>query len=332
MNCSGCLKQIDYGGYCRKCLKDLFEGKKVVHVLPFNSPYKEDSDLYQERTKKLSISGVQAKYSMRLDDNKLVLTDKGGQYILKPIPVGQFKNLDQVPANEHLTMQLARQLFKITVPPNAIIHFSDNSPAYLVKRFDVKSDGSKYPQEDFAQIAQVTEETHGKNYKYDLSYEEIGLLIKRHIPTYAIELETFFRLVLFNYIFSNGDAHVKNFSAMLTEEGDHVLTPAYDLLCTRIHSPGEADMALTLFKDRFTEAYDALGFYTYDDFLEFGKVLGIKESRVVKIIEVFNGKEASIDGLVDASFLRNDLKEYYKQTYKDKLTRLKIVYSKDKQV
>lgn len=268
--------------------------------------------------------------SMRLDDNKLVLTDKGGQYILKPIPVGQFKNLDQAPANEHLTMQLAGQLFKISVPPNAIIHFNDNSPAYLVKRFDVKSDGSKYPQEDFAQIAEVTEETHGKNYKYDLSYEEIGLLIKRHIPTYAIELERFFRLVLFNYIFSNGDAHVKNFSAILTDEGDHVLTPAYDLLCTRIHSPVEADMALTLFKDRFTEAYNAHGFYTYGDFLEFGMVLGIKESRAVKIIEVFNGKEASIDGLVDASFLRNDLKEYYKQTYKDKLKRLKTVYSEAK--
>jgi hypothetical protein len=76
-------------------------------------------------------------------------------------------------------------------------------------------------------------------------------------------------------------------------------TPAYDLLCTRIHSPGEADMALMLFKDRFTEVYDAYGFYTYDDFLEFGKVLGIKESRVVKIIEEFNGKEESVDRLVE---------------------------------
>lgn len=328
MNCYGCLKQIDYTGYCRKCLKDLFEGKKVGPVLHFNSPYKEDSDLYQERTKKLSISGVQIKYSMRLDGNKLVLTDTGGQYILKPIPVGQFKNLDQAPANEHLTMQLAGQLFKITVPPNAIIHFNDNSPAYLVKRFDVKSDGSKYPQEDFAQIAQVTEETHGKNYKYDLSYEEIGLLIKRHIPTYPIEVEKYFRLVLFNYVFSNGDAHVKNFSAMLTDDGDHVLTPAYDLLCTRIHSPGEGDMALTLFKDRFSEAFDAHGFYTYDDFVEFGKVLGIKESRVVKIIEEFNGKEASIEKLVDASLLGDDIKIIYKNTYKDKMTRMLIRHKK----
>lgn len=339
MNCAGCLRQIDNAGYCRKCLQQLFAGKKVAHILPFNSPYKEDSDLYQERTKKLSIPGVQVKYSMRLDSKNLVLTDKGRQYILKPIPLGQFKNLDQAPANEHLTMQLAGQLFKIATRPNAIILFNDGTPAYLVKRFDVKSDtrpgsvgSSKYPQEDFAQIAQLTEETHGKNYKYDLSYEEIGLLIKRYIPMSAIELEKFFRLTLFNYIFSNGDAHVKNFSAIQTDEGDHVLTPAYDLVCTRIHSPGEADMALTLFKDRFSEAYDVYGFYTYDDFLEFGKVLGIKESRVVKIIGEFNGKEESIDKLVDASFLRDDLKGLYKQTYKDKLTRLKVVHSKVKKV
>jgi serine/threonine-protein kinase HipA len=324
MNCCGCLKQIDTAGYCRKCLKDLFEGKKIENVLPFNSPYKEESDLYRERTKKLSISGVQAKYSMRLERKDLVLTVKAGQYILKPIPAGQFKNLDQAPANEHLTMQLAGQIFKIAIPPNAIIHFSDNTPAYLVKRFDVKANGSKYAQEDFGQIAQVTEETHGKNYKYDLSYEEIGLLIKRHIPTYAIELEKFFRLVLFNYIFSNGDAHVKNFSAIQTDDGDHVLTPAYDLLCTRIHSPGEADMALTLFKDRFTEAYNAHGFYTYDDFLEFGKVLSIKESRVVKIIDEFSSKEEGIDRLADASFLNDEIKAFYKNAYKDKITRLKI--------
>ena len=67
-----------------------------------------------------------------------------------------------------------------------------------------------------------------------------------------------------------------------------------------------------------------------DDFLEFGKVLGIKESRVDKIIEAFDGKEESVDSLVDKSFLRDDLKEYYKQTYKDKLTRVKVVYLKAK--
>lgn len=322
MICSGCLRESDAAGYCKKCLKELFGGKKVDPVLPFNSPYTEDSDLYLDLTSKMSISGVQVKFSMRLQDKQLLLTHTAGQYILKPIPSGQFKNLDQAPANEHLTMQLARQLFKIAVPANAIIYFNDKSPAYLVKRFDVKQDGTKSQQEDFAQIAQITEETHGKNFKYDLSYEEIGELIKRHVSLYPVEIEKFFRLVLLNYIFSNGDAHAKNFSIIQIEEGDYILTPAYDLLCTRIHSPAESDMALMLLKDRFTETYDILGFYTRQDFLEFGRVLGIKESRVTKMIDEFKGKEDSIDSLVDRSFLKDQIKADYKHYYKDKIKRL----------
>jgi serine/threonine-protein kinase HipA len=323
MICPGCFQGIDTEGYCKKCLKNLFAGKKVAHVLPFNSPYKEDSDLYRDLTKKMSISGVQVKFSMRLKEDKLILTDKGGQYILKPIPTGQFNNLDQAPANEHLTMQLAKQLFNMDVPVNAIIYFNDASPAYLVKRFDVKADGSKFQQEDFAQIAQLSEETHGKNYKYDLSYEEIGTLIKRHISMYAFELEKFFRLILFNYIFSNGDAHVKNFSAMRTDAGDYMLTPAYDLLCTRIHSAQESDMALPLLKDRFTDAFQVQGFYTLPDFKEIGRVIGIKDSRVARIINEFNGKDESIDHLVDRSFLKDEIKVDFKSYYKDKLKRIK---------
>jgi serine/threonine-protein kinase HipA len=328
MICFGCFKENEVEGYCKKCLKELFDGKKVDHVLPFNSPFKEESNLYTNLTTKMSISGVQVKYSLKLADGKLMLTEKGGQYILKPVPVGQFKNLDQAPANEHLTMQLAKQFFKITVPANAIIYFQDGSPAYLVRRFDVKQDSTKYQQEDFAQIAQVTEATHGKNYKYDLSYEEIGNLIKQHIPTYKVEVEKFFRLVLFNYIFSNGDAHVKNFSVIQSDSGDYVLTPAYDLLCTRIHTPGENDMALMLFKDKFSEAYNAIGFYTEYDFLLFGKTLGIVENRVKKITDEFKENHEDISLLIDRSFLKNEIKESYKKFYNDRVKRLKMEWIK----
>jgi serine/threonine-protein kinase HipA len=48
-----------------------------------------------------------------------------------------------VPANEHLTMQIAGQLFGIAVPPNACVELSDGEPAYLVKRFDRRADGTK---------------------------------------------------------------------------------------------------------------------------------------------------------------------------------------------
>ena len=324
MTCPGCLTDIDDDGFCKKCLKELFNGKKVSPVLPFDPPFKEESGLYSEFAKTMSISGVQIKYLLKLEGENLKLTQQGGQYILKPVPSGPFKNLDQAPANEHLTMQIARQVFKISAPANAVIHFKDGSPAYLVKRFDLKSDGIKYQQEDFAQIAQLSEETHGKDYKYDMSYEEIGNLINQHIATHQVEMEKYFRLMLFNYTFSNGDAHVKNFSAMRTDMGDYVLTPAYDLLCTKLHSPGENDMALTLFKEVFSEAYQAIGFYIYFDFLRLGKKLGIREARAIRIIDEFRNERNEISDLIERSFLRRDTKDLYKEYYKDRTKRLKM--------
>jgi len=322
MICPGCLK-ASVEGYCKKCRSELFDGKKVSSILSFNSPHKKDSDTFSEHTKKISISGVQVKYSLKLENNELQLTETCGQYILKPVPIGTFKHLAQTPANEHLTMQIARQVYKLKVPPNAIIFFKDGSPAYLVRRFD-QSETGKLQQEDFAQIAQMTSETHGENYKYDLSYEEIAELIKRYIPTYRIEIEKFLRMILFNYVFSNGDAHLKNFSAIQTSQGDYVLTPAYDLLCTKIHSPNESDMALSLFKDGFSKAYEAHGFYTYPDFYEFGQLIGIKESRVERIISEFSEAHNPIQTLIDRSFLKNSIKHFYETLYKDKVRRLKM--------
>jgi len=55
-----------------------------------------------------------AKLSLLLDKNKLRLTKEGeqGTYILKPIP-RDLKKVDQVPDNEHLTMQIARQVYEL---------------------------------------------------------------------------------------------------------------------------------------------------------------------------------------------------------------------------
>jgi len=113
----------------------------------------------------------------------------------------QFENLDQLPANEHLTMHLVRQSFGVEAALCALVFFSDGeSPAFLTARFDVLPDGTRVLQEDMAQIAQITEETHGQNYKYDLSYEEVAGLLKRVVSAYPIEIEKYFRLIVFNYL------------------------------------------------------------------------------------------------------------------------------------
>src|SRR4051812_46871225 len=115
MKCFGCYKN-GIEGYCTACRKKLFDGKKVSHLLSFDAPRADNLPTYQEQTKRLSISGVQLKYSLKLYQDQLILTENKGEYILKPIPPSILMvQPDQAPENEHLTMQLAAQLFSIPV-------------------------------------------------------------------------------------------------------------------------------------------------------------------------------------------------------------------------
>ena len=83
-------------------------------------------------------------------------------------------------------------------------------------------------------------------------------------------------------------------------------------------------MALSLFKEGFTKTYEAYGFYTYQDFHQFGQQVGIKESRVKRIIQEFTTPQEIIQTLIDKSFLKEDMKQAYTSFYEDKVKRLKM--------
>src|SRR5690606_27205193 len=100
--------------------------------------------------------------------------------------------VNQVPANEHLTMQIARQVFGIHTAENALVFFKNGDPAYITKRFGVNPDGSKRAMEDFASLAGKTSETAGADFKYDYTYEDLAALVKKYVPAYAVELEKLF--------------------------------------------------------------------------------------------------------------------------------------------
>ena len=164
----------------------------------------------------------------------------------------------------------------------------------------------------------------------DTSYEAAADLIKKHVASYQTEMEVYFKIVLFNYLFSNGDAHLKNFSIYLTDDGDYRLTPAYDLLNTKIHIAQDTDVALTdgLFKDDFeTESFKHNAFYAFDDFLEFGKRIGISETRTHKLINGFLNSQDEVFRLISNSFLNTESKERYTSLYKDKLNAINYSYT-----
>jgi len=227
-NCPSTLAK-GYKTYSNTALRRVFYNKKVSAILNYDSPASNENTnaLFRENRMRMSISGVQEKFSVLLDKNKLRLIQKSelGQYILKPIPnVG--KNASQMPANEHVTMQIARQVFDIETAENALIFFKNGDPAYITKRFDIKDDNEKWAQEDFASLAERTPQTHGEGFKYAGNYLELFNILKKYTPAYVIESIKLFKLILFNYLFSNGDAHFKNFSLIETPLGDFKLSPA----------------------------------------------------------------------------------------------------------
>ncbi|MGM0580717.1 MAG: type II toxin-antitoxin system HipA family toxin [Bacteroidota bacterium] len=315
--CPGTLKE-GHQGYSSTALKRVFNGKKVSHILPYQSPASNEitDEQFEDNRKRMSISGVQVKFSVLLDKNKLRLIKEGeqGQHILKPIP-NAGKNPEQMPANEHLTMQIARQVYSIETAENALIFFSNGDPAYITKRFDVKEDSSKRAQEDFAALAKRTPQTHGEHYKYLGNYYELFELLKKYVPAYNVEAPKLFQLILFNYLFSNGDAHFKNFSLIQTELGDHKLSPAYDLLNSRIHIE-DKDFALD---EGLLPPALAKG-KIHDQFYILGELAGISTKIINSIFSLLTSKKEEVLRLINNSYLSEKLKRNYEQAY---LTRLK---------
>jgi serine/threonine-protein kinase HipA len=317
--CPGTLAP-GFNKYSRACLKRVFDGHLVSHILPYNSPslnIVSDNPILKVRAH-ASISGVQEKFSVLMEKNKLRLANEGekGTYILKPIPRDE-KNADQMPANEHLTMQIARQIFGIETAENALIFFSNGEPAYITKRFDVRADGSKWAQDDFASLGGRTPQTHGVNYKYRGNYLELFELMQQFLPAYKSEAPKLYRLLLFNYLFSNGDAHLKNFSIIETPMGDYRLSPAYDLLNSRIHIM-DNDFALEdgLLPPKFAQGK------INNQFQVLAKKAGISDKLSDSILAFFTTNSEKIKSLINASYLDESIKRNYLQSYQAKLKRL----------
>jgi serine/threonine-protein kinase HipA len=333
--CPGSLKE-GFKTYSPAVLRKMFFGKNVSHILDFDSPQEnpEVSEKFRQNSKIISISGAQLKQSLLLEKNKLRLTNPGeqGQYILKPIPLRPpFGKPNELAANEHLTMQIAKQVFGINTAESALIFFKNGEPAYITKRFDVKQDGRKIAQEDFATISGISKEKHGADYQSSGSYYDLAVLMKKYVSAYPVEIEKYFKQILFNYLFHNGDAHLKNFSLQQAVNDDYVLTPAYDLINTSIHLPLDSFFGLNggLFTNDFnSDSFLSFGFYAYDDFYDFGLMIGLIKSRLKKMLDQYRISQPKVNELIEHSFLSEEIKKTYVQHYWERVKMLNQSFSK----
>lgn len=306
--CRSSLVLLAQDGYTPSARRALSGGKAVFpHQLPFTRRQLDIQRLASPP--RMSVSGVQDKVGLRLDRGRLQPVEAGGDFFLKPIPSTPIPHAEDIPANEHVCMQIAEQVFKIETPPNAVVSLADGEPAYLVRRYDRNSpsDDGKLHQEDLGQV--MGRSTESRNWKYEGSYEEMAVAIRRACPAFPVLLERLWQRIVFCYAIGNGDAHWKNFSVLEDPRGGYVLAPAYDLVATSLHFPGEQPLALDLFLNgELTDSFESAGFWTGGDFLELARRWNIHLPRCQRLLLEFPQSSHLVLELIEASFLSSERK------------------------
>ncbi len=316
---------VGYTSYSPIAIKRLFDGKKASHLLNF-----EIDDICQAKDgmyamRRISVSGAQEKFPAILDEGIIRLSKENERswYILKPAPWDNtLYTRKQIPANEHLTMQIASQVYDIITAENGMSFTPKGDMVYITKRFDLSKDGSKYDMEDFASLLGKNEAENGTYFKYEGSFEDVARMIKQYIPAWMVSMERFFKLVVFNYIYANGDDHLKNFSLLKNGEV-YQLSPAYDLMNTALHIEGD-DLGLNggLSENiEKSDVYDRTGHPCRLDFERFGNLIGLRGKRISAILDKFAFLPNETEQLVAHSFLNDKMKRTYLRIVNERIAR-----------
>lgn len=327
-HCPSCLDD-GFITYSPKAARILFDGHKVSPYLDFEFDGVRDRQLMIEAMHRISVSGVQEKFPAVIEKGHIRIAgdDEQSTYILKPAPWDEtLRERKQIPANEHLTMQIASQVYGIKTAANGLCFTPKGKIVYITKRFDVLPDGSKLLMEDFAAVIGRNEQEDGTEFKYRGCYDDIALAIKKNVSAWMVDMERFFELVVFNYIYGNGDDHLKNFSLILQEQ-DYRLAPAYDLMNTSLHVLGDdlgLDGGLSPNIEKSDE-YMRTGHPSRRDFERFGERIGLVASRANRILDKFMRMPESAMGLVERSFLNDKMKRYYLRVVNERIARFNRV-------
>ncbi|MDR1417672.1 MAG: type II toxin-antitoxin system HipA family toxin [Endomicrobium sp.] len=211
----------------------------------------EDNDI------RLSLAGVQDKATVSVLGGEICFPKNGAlsTHILKPL----VKKFDNTVSNEYLCMRLTSAL-GIRVPKVEIRKAKD-IPYFLIERYDreVKGDEIKrIHQEDFCQALGILS---GDKYQKDGGpgiKECFDLLDKTVVP--AKDRVGFMKIIMFNYLIGNNDAHGKNFALLYKNESyKPVFAPAYDILSTEVYPELSKKMAMRIgssYEKELTTAFD----------------------------------------------------------------------------
>ncbi len=291
--------------YSKEGLKTLSKTLTHLELFPYNQ--EEQLEIASRMAKKISIQGVQPKFSIILSakDHTFKEVENSGKYILKT-QVNQYK---QLPENEDLTMHLV-SLTGMKLPWHGLIKCTDGSLSYVIKRFD-RAGKEKIPTEDFTQLIGATRDT-----KYDVPTEKIAEAIEDHCHFPTIEYLELYKRIILAFLLGNEDLHLKNLSVVTINDKTQ-LSPIYDFVNSTIINPSSDDeLALSISdkKKGFTRSDFIEGFAMKTLFLN--KPLAEKE--LMKLLSCLPQWKK----MVEKSFLSTELKKQYSLLLEARVARL----------
>ncbi len=153
--------------------------------------------------------------------------------------------------NEFFCMQLAI-LAGINVPMTRLKKIKDTD-FLLINRYDrftEKTDSGqtiihKLHQEDFCQALSIVPQMKYEENNTGPTLLKCLDLIQNHSAQPSVDKLEFIKIIIFNYLIGNADAHGKNFS-LLYFNGKPRLAPAYDLLSTAVYPQLSKKMAMRI--------------------------------------------------------------------------------------
>lgn len=300
---------------CLCCFEKLNEGESLYHkqcsIHLFETEEQPKLEFGQRDLEKLAtefltqhiaVTGVQKKLSLELySDSKsrksrfTIAGALGGGYILKP-PTNEYPFMPEI---ECLTMAIAGKC-GIQVAPHGLIMLQDKSIAYITKRFD-RIRGRKLACEDLCQLSELLTAQ-----KYNSSAERTGKIIKKFSSFPGDDLFRYFELTVFCFLTGNADMHLKNFSLLTNERGDIRLSPAYDLLSTRLLIPAYEDN-----EELVLSVNGKKSNVKRKDFIVLAENLKIPLKSANYTMDSLLAKKSEFVRLIEKSFLPITLKESY---------------------
>jgi len=212
----------------------------------------EKSIVIWDQKERLSLAGVQEKLPVIIQNEKIGLGD--GKLCSTHILKFQTKRHSNIVINEYFCMKLAKSI-GLDVADVELKYFG-KYPALLVKRFD-----RVYKAEEGVERVHVIDGCQMLNlnttYKYERNFgsgrdvkdiREGASFSKLFASAKLCKVPAKAKLqmlqwAMFNLIIGNSDAHGKNFSFFVSEQGIEP-TPFYDLLSILSHKEVEHDMAM----------------------------------------------------------------------------------------